>query len=77
MEDCIELCVKIIGAIAVVCIFACLGGFIVWALYPHIHALFPNASAKGIIAESLGLWDSICIVWIFSILTKSYRSIKK
>lgn len=67
-----------IGAILVagVIIFfvATLTGTILWAIYPHIHALFPTAAANHIIAQDLGWWDSVCITYIFSILLKGRSS---
>jgi len=45
-----------------------LSGTILWAIYPHIHALFPTAAQNGIIAKDLGWWDSVAVTWIFSIL---------
>ena len=41
-----------------------LSGTILWLIYPHIHALFPTAVEKGIIARDLEWWDSVCITWI-------------
>ena len=49
---------------------ATIGGTIIWLLYSHIHALFPNAANSGIIAKDLGWWNSVCIVWMFSICIK-------
>lgn len=56
---------------AIVFGIAVLSGTILWVIYPHIHAMFPNAAAKGYIAKDLQWWDSVCIAWIFSILIKS------
>lgn len=53
---------------------AFIGGTVLWAIYPHIHALFPTAAAKGIIAYKLGWWDSVCITYIFGILIKSSQT---
>lgn len=49
---------------------AMISGSILWAIYPHIHALFPTAAEKGIIARDISLWDAICVSWIFNILLK-------
>ena len=54
-----------------------LGGTILWAIYPHIHALFPTAAENGIIAFDLSWWDSVCVSWIFSILIKTQNINKK
>lgn len=49
-------------------IAATFGGTILWLIYPHIHSLFPNACADGIITKDLAWWDSVCITWMFGIL---------
>ena len=48
-----------------------IGGTMLWLTYSHIHALFPTAAEKGVIAKDLGWWDSVCVAWVFSILLKS------
>lgn len=53
-------------------IVATFGGSLFWLLYPHIHALFPNAAENGVIAKDLGWWDCVCIFWIIVILFKSH-----
>lgn len=59
-------------------IAATIGGTLLWALYPHIHALFPTAASNGAIAPALGWWDSVCIVWIFNLIMPSAKaSVKK
>jgi hypothetical protein len=58
----------------VIFLIAILSGTILWLIYPHIHALFPTAASKGIIAQKLSWWDSVCIVWIFNILIKGNPS---
>lgn len=60
-----------IGVIAMVFLFSVIGGTLVYWLYPHIHALLPNAAAKGYIAQNLSWWDSVCITWLFGILLKT------
>lgn len=55
-------------------IVSIVGGTIVWATWPHIHAMFPQAAAKGIIAQDLSWWDSVCVTWLFSVLIKSSSS---
>lgn len=63
-----------LAAIAIVFAISVLSGTILWAIYPHIHALFPTAAINGIIAKDLSWWDSVCITWLFSILLKSSSS---
>lgn len=60
-----------LAAAALIFISAVFTGTILWAIYPHIHALFPTAAANGIIAKDLKWWDSVCINWVFVILIKS------
>lgn len=62
-----KLGVVIIGIFMII-IVALFAGTILWIIYPHIHALFPTAAQKGIIATDLAWWDSVCVVWIFQIL---------
>ena len=72
---------KVVGAIVVVTMLVFLAGVvsgtILWIIYPHIHALFPNAAQNGIIAKDLGWWDAVCISWIFTIFFKTYNSNNK
>lgn len=67
-----------VGAVVLVAIIAffmaVLGGTVLWLVYPHIHSLFPTAAAKGVIAQDLSWWDSVCVTWIFSLLIKSSYS---
>jgi hypothetical protein len=58
-------------AIGLICIVGLFSGTILWLVYDHIHALFPTAAEKGIIADSLSWWDSVCISWIACCLTKA------
>ena len=53
---------------------AVLSGTILWAIYPHIFAFFPNAAKAGVLAPTLGWWDAVCVTWIFGILVKSSTS---
>lgn len=73
-----EKLMKMIGGavlvIATVFIVATLSGTVLYEIYPHIHALFPNAAQNGIISEKLGWWDSVCVCWIFGILVKGNAS---
>jgi hypothetical protein len=46
-------------------------GTMLWLTYDHIHAFFPTAAERGIIAKELGWWDSVCVAWIFGCLIKS------
>ena len=59
-----------VAVIAIVGLVSVLTGTILWVLYPHIHAMFPTAATKGIIAKELSWLDSVCVTWIFSILIK-------
>ena len=59
----------ILGVI-IVFLAACIGGTILWAVYEHIFALFPSAMEHGILAETIGWWDAVCVTWIFAILVK-------
>lgn len=63
-------------AIALVFVVAVISGTLLWAIYPHIHALFPTAATKGIIAQDLKWWDAVCVTWIFGILIKGSYSTK-
>lgn len=56
---------------ATIFMFAAFSGTILYFIYPHIHALFPTAAAKGIITQNLSWWDAVCVTWIFGILLKS------
>jgi hypothetical protein len=53
---------------------AVISGTVVWATYPHIHALFPTAT---IIPNELGWWDSVCITWLIAALFKNTSSSKE
>lgn len=66
-----------IGAMAVIFLAAVLSGTLLWMIYPHIHALFPNAASNGIIPNQLSWWDSVCIVWIFRTILPSGSSSSK
>lgn len=67
-----------IGAIVLIALtvfgLALISGTILYLIYPHIFAMFPNAAKSGVIATTLGWWDAVCVVWIFSILIKSSNS---
>lgn len=65
--------------ILIATIVAFFSGTILYLTYDHIHALFPTAAEKGIIAKDLGWWDSVCVAWIFIVLIKriSIRRTKK
>jgi len=60
----------LVTAAFIVLVAATMGGTFLWILYPHIHSLFPTAASSGIIASQLGWWDSVCIIWIITILFK-------
>jgi len=51
-----------------------LNGTILWSVYPHIFAMFPNAAKAGVLAAELGWWDAVCITFIFGLLIKSSQS---
>lgn len=71
MEKLIAGLILVAGFAGMVFLVAVLSGTILYFIYPHIHALFPTAAEKGIIAKELGWWDSVCITWLFGILLKS------
>lgn len=54
---------------------ALLSGTVLFVLYPVIHHLFPLAAVNGIIPYYLKWVDSVCIVWIISLLFKSNTTI--
>lgn len=64
-----------IGAIVMITLrifgVSLIGGTILYFIYPHINSLFLSAAKNGIIPYNLGWWDSVCIIWIFTILIKS------
>lgn len=60
--------VLIVGTIAIA---ALAGGTLLWALWDHIHAIFPTAANSGIIARDLAWNDAVAVAWIFGILIKS------
>lgn len=66
-----EAVMATIIAISLIFFVSVAGGTWLWLFYPHIHALFPTAAENNIIASDLGWWDSVCIVWLFSTLTKN------
>ena len=70
-----ESFIKVIGvcviSVASILMLAAFSGTLLYLIYDHIHALFPTAAEKGIIAKELGWWDSVCVTWIFTILLKS------
>lgn len=55
----------------IIFVMAILSGTLFWLIYDSLHALFPTAAEKGIIAKELGWWDAVCVTWIFSILIKA------
>ena len=55
-------------------IISLVSGTILWAIYPHINALFPTAADNGLIAKNLHWWDSVCITWILTVFIKSSSS---
>lgn len=73
-----EKLLKGIGAVVLVALLvffaACIGGTILWAIYEHIHVMFPTAVENGVLAEELPWWSAVCITWIFGILIKSGSS---
>lgn len=71
MENFLEYIGATVLVIMMVFIISIASGTILWIIYPHIHALFPSAAEKGILALDLKWWDAVCITWIFSILLKS------
>lgn len=53
-----------IGAVA--------AGTILWLIWEDsLTAMFPGAVAAGVLAASLTWWQSVKIVWVFSILIKT------
>ncbi len=49
-----------------------IGGSILWLIWPvAIQAAFPGLVASGILAAKLSWWESVLLVWVFSILLKS------
>lgn len=78
MEDLLETLLGSFAVAFLIFIAATIGGTLLWALYPHIHALFPTAASSGVITPVLGWWDSVCIVWIFNLILPSAKaSVKK
>lgn len=69
---------KVIGAtvaiVGLIFLVAVISGTILYFIYPSIHALFPTAAAKGIIAERISWWNCVGITWIFAILFKNSSS---
>lgn len=61
-------------ASAVILFAATISGTILYWIYPHIFAMFPNAGKAGVLAPKLGWWDAVCICWIFQLLIKSSGS---
>ena len=51
-----------------------IGGTILWAIYEHIFAMFPNAVEQGVLSPTLEWWDAVCVTWIFAILIKSSKT---
>lgn len=62
---------EMVFVFTMVMIASSISGTMLWLTYSHIHALFPTAAEKGIIAKELGWWDSVCIIFVFSALIKS------
>lgn len=62
---------KIVVSTIAIFFLATISGSLLYLLYPHIHVLFPNFAENGILAKELAWWDSVCIIWIFSLLFKS------
>lgn len=77
MDKVFEFVGKVVITIGIIFLVAILSGTILWMIYDHIHALFPNLAINGIIAKDLSWWDSVCITWIFSILFKYSVSTNK
>jgi hypothetical protein len=77
MEDFVKVLGTILFVMWVIFFISILSGTLLWLIYPHIHALFPTAAAKGIIAKDLGWWDSVCITWIFNILIRASNTNNK
>lgn len=67
-----------IGVITLAALFifaaAVLSGTILFFIYPHIFAMFPNAATSGVLASTLEWWDAVCVTWIFGILIKGAGS---
>lgn len=64
-------------ASAIILFAATISGTILYWIYPHIFAMFPNAVKAGVLAPTISWWDSVCICWIFQILVKSSSSSDK
>ena len=65
----------VIGIIAITCFISLLGGTFLFFLWPvAIPSAFPAIVESGALAESLTWWQSVCLVWVFTILLKSSHS---
>jgi hypothetical protein len=73
-EDFLKAVGAIIVGMALIFGVSVLSGTLLWAIYPHIHTIFPTAAANGIIATKLDWWDAVCVTWIFGILIKGGSS---
>jgi hypothetical protein len=61
----------IIMTLVTTCIAAVTAGTILWLIWEDsLSAMFPGAVAAGVLAAKLTWWQSVKIVWVFSILIK-------
>ncbi len=54
---------------------ALLGGTILWLIWEDsVTAMFPKAVESGVLAATLGWWQSVKIVWVFGLLIKATQT---
>lgn len=75
MEEFIGKLFAVIIIIIVIIVIACLGGIIIWLIWPIvIPAVFPGLVENGTISGEIGLWPAICLTFLTAILIKSSSS---
>jgi len=75
MSDFMEGVGFIVVALFLVCVMSVLGGTALWLIWEDsITAMFPKAIESGVLAATLTWWQSVKIVWVFSLLLKATQT---
>lgn len=72
MNDLVEGIGIIVVTVMAAFLISVVGGTLFYFIYEDsIQAMFPKAVETGVLAATLTWWQSVKIVWIFTILIKS------
>jgi hypothetical protein len=75
MTNVIQAIITVLGVLLLAVLVALLGGTIVWLIWPVvIPGVFPGL--VGSLNPQITWWQSVCLVWLFTILFKSVSNKK-